>query len=320
MITPPLSSAVAEEIVLLPAGSDSLVGVVTAPRASPKGRAVVLCPGGWFGTATNRNRVFVRMARRLADEGFTVLRFDWHGVGESAGTIDRYVLDDPFVDDVAAAVGYLGERGFADVTLVGVCFGARAAFGAAASPGVGGLVLLSFPVPNPADMTKASLYGARHGSLAMLRLAFTPAVLDGLRDHHTRRVYRKALRLKMRSLRTRYLRQGSTGPPTKRRRTSLTPSELLRQLTALADRGVVTNLVYGEDDVELTAFERFVDPPMRQLLDSPTRLVDVRTVPGQIHGFGTIAVQDQVVEAVVALATRTRPLPAPPSAEADATP
>jgi pimeloyl-ACP methyl ester carboxylesterase len=309
---PPQSAAGAEEVVILPAESDSLVGVLTAPVASPNGRAVVLCPGGWFGTATNRNRVFVRMARRLAGEGFTVLRFDWHGVGESAGTIERYELDDPFVDDVAAATGYLAERGFTDVTLVGVCFGARAAFGAAGHPGVRRLVLLSFPVPNPADVTKATLYGDRHGSLAMLKLAFSPAVLDGLRDPNTRRVYRKGLRLKMRSLRARYPRRGSTRSSAEPRRTSLTPSELLRQLTALADRGVVTNLVFGEEDLELTAFQRFVDPPLQQLLDSRRGLVDVRTVAGQIHGFGTIAVQDEVVETVIGLAT-SAPLPVPPA-------
>ena len=52
----------------------------------------------------------VRLARAIANLGHTVVRFDWHGVGDSSGEIDRFVLDRPFVGDVVA-VCRPAERG-----------------------------------------------------------------------------------------------------------------------------------------------------------------------------------------------------------------
>jgi pimeloyl-ACP methyl ester carboxylesterase len=292
-----------EAVVRIPSEPDTLVGVVTSPSVASNGRAVVLCPGGWFGTATNRNRIFVRMARHLSAEGFTVLRFDWHGVGESTGQIDRYLLDEPFEGDVVAAVACLTKQGFDDVTLVGVCFGARSAFAAGGLQAVRRLVLLSFPVPNSPGMASGHVEASRQAPLALLKLAVSRSVLEGLRDHNARRVYATALRRKLRASVGRHLRWGKR-PLTKSRRMTLTPPQLLRELTALADRGVIVDFLFGQDDLELIAFESFVDAPIRQLLDGRAALVGVRTLPGQIHGFGSLALQERVIEQIAELLTR----------------
>jgi pimeloyl-ACP methyl ester carboxylesterase len=300
------TTAGSERVVALETGDETLIGVMSAPTVPSNGRAVVLCPGGWYGTATNRNRVFVRAARRLVDEGLTTLRFDWHGVGESTGDIDRFALDEPFVDDVLAAVRFLAEeQGIDDVTLVGVCFGARGAFAASAHPAVRHLVLLNFPLPRPAEVSKARLYGARHGGRDLARMVVKPAFLAGFRDANTRRVYRKALRLKLRSLRKRHSPVRTPASIVQPGRTTITQAEVRRHLETLAARGAATHLLFGEDDLELRAFESFVDQGMQKLIDAEDGSLDVHVVPGAIHGFADLRVQEAVIEHIVRLATRT---------------
>jgi pimeloyl-ACP methyl ester carboxylesterase len=297
----PTDPATDEAVAVLDAANGALVAIVTRSNGPDGGPGVVVCPGGWYGTSTNRNRVFVRLARRLAAGGATVIRFDWHGVGESAGEIDRYVLDEPFTDDVVAAADHLQALGHRDLTLVGVCFGARSALGAAPLvPGLRRLILLSFPVPSPEGLTKASWYGSRHGLRDLLRLSTDRAVLAGLRDPNVRRVYRKAVRLKLRSVRGRNLGRSAVARPKVSSPSLLTPGELLRQLSELERRGVSTHLLFGEEDIELAAFAEFRDDALDRYLASESAGTIVRTVSGNIHGFDTLAVQDAVIDLIAA--------------------
>jgi pimeloyl-ACP methyl ester carboxylesterase len=290
---------VEESVVALEASGVDLVAFLTRSTALSDGPSIVLCPGGWYGTATNRNRVFVRLARHLAATGATVIRFDWHGVGESAGMIDRYVLDEPFASDVVAAAERIAEEGDRELILVGVCFGARSALAAAPDvPGLKQLILLSFPVPNPEGLTKASWYGRQHGIRDLLRLSTDRAVLSGLLDPNVRRVYRKALRMKLRAIRKTHSATVSGGRERTPTQTRLTPRELLRQLEALDCRGVRTHLIFGEEDLELAAFEEFREGALDSYLTAGGSGASVRTVPGNIHGFDSLAVQEDVIRLV----------------------
>lgn len=81
-------------------------------------------------------------ARRLADEGYVALAFDFRGYGESGGSrqIDR-------IDrDVAAALGEIRAQGVTRVALVGASMGGTAALMVAARQPVQGVVTLSAPV------------------------------------------------------------------------------------------------------------------------------------------------------------------------------
>jgi pimeloyl-ACP methyl ester carboxylesterase len=290
-----------ESVVVLDANGVGLVAVLTRSTGRSGGPSIVLCPGGWYGTATNRNRVFVRVARRLAASGARVIRFDWHGVGESAGEIDRYVLDEPFADDVVAAAGFFADDGDRGVVLVGVCFGARSALAAAPYvPRLAQLILLSFPVPNPEGLTKASWYGRHHGTRDLLRLTTDRAVLTGLLDPNVRRVYRKAARMKLRAIRKPRSSRAAGGREGASAQTRLTPRELLRQLEELDGRGVRTHLIFGEEDLELAAFKEFREGALDSYLTADNSSTSVRTVPGNIHGFDTLALQENVIDLVSA--------------------
>jgi pimeloyl-ACP methyl ester carboxylesterase len=136
-----------ERPVYFTAGDTPLFGVLTAPTGPPTGTGVLLLAGGIYVLSTNRNRMYVRLARRLAALGHTVLRIDFRGVGESAGVIGDYSIADPNPGDAAAAVRCLLAVGVQRVAIVGSCFGARSALEAAADdPALARLVLFSPPV------------------------------------------------------------------------------------------------------------------------------------------------------------------------------
>lgn len=116
-----------EHFVYIPVGADHLFGVMTEPVGKRSGLGVLLLSGGMYTLSTNRNRMFVDLARDLAGHGHRVLRFDYCGVGESTGVIGQYLLSDPNPADVAGAIECLTAAGRTDFVAVGCCYGARAA-------------------------------------------------------------------------------------------------------------------------------------------------------------------------------------------------
>lgn len=141
---------VREDPLYFPAAGAALFGILAAPVANPVVGGAVLVQGAGGVPATNHNRTWVRLARRLAAEGVRCLRFDPAGVGESTGALTRTDLDRQDASGLLAAMGVLRRSGGWSV-LVGSCAGARLSVEVASTvPDVAGLVLLAPPV---ADLT-----------------------------------------------------------------------------------------------------------------------------------------------------------------------
>lgn len=271
-------------------GPDGAVhGIVTTPP-NPSGQAVLLCPGGWFGTATNRNRLLVRLARRLAATGATVLRLEWHGIGESAGKIDRYELDKPFVADVLAGLDHLQGLDVAAVDVIGVCFGAHTALAAAAEhpDRLRSLMLVSMPVVTAPG-------GARPNQVTtneLVRLATKRSALSSMADPTVRRLYGRRLRQRLRHRRE--VRSGA--PPQRARGKSVDPRDLPRRLRAVAAAGVPTAVLFGEDDAYYQNFKKLLDGRLGDLAEPAGGLLRVETAAGDLSGFGSVAAQELAIE------------------------
>ncbi len=112
----------------------SLVGVVSQPEtpAAPDLPALIFANAGLI-HRVGPNRIYVKLARLLAGQGYLGLRFDLSGVGDSLPRPDHMPVEQFTIDDLQQAMDYLsatyGSRRF---VLVGHCAGAYHSFRTAA--------------------------------------------------------------------------------------------------------------------------------------------------------------------------------------------
>lgn len=115
------------------AADAELFGMYAAPRPSvARAASVLLCAP--IGIEYMRTHYALRLlAIQLANAGFHVLRFDYHGTGDSTGSIGPGQFDH-WLDDVALAAHELGEiSGVTSLSVVGLRTGALLAVAALAS-------------------------------------------------------------------------------------------------------------------------------------------------------------------------------------------
>lgn len=123
-----------------------LIGVLTEPHAVPGGvnlPAVVLLNSGIL-HRVGACRLHVGVARRLARDGFTVLRFDYSGIGDSEARRDDLAFEESALLETREAMDHLAKtRGSREFILMGLCSGADMAHEVArADKRVVGLVML----------------------------------------------------------------------------------------------------------------------------------------------------------------------------------
>jgi hypothetical protein len=106
------------ERVVFRSGAAELEGSLSAPPGGDRHPAVVLVHGS--GKATRDTPGFGELANFLVLEGFTVLRYDKRGYGESTTGETVYPFLDELSRDAAAAVRYLRSRSEADPARVGL--------------------------------------------------------------------------------------------------------------------------------------------------------------------------------------------------------
>ena len=122
-----------------------LFSVTHSPRGNTaKGpvRAAVVCPP--IGQEYNRTHWTLRLlANQVARKGVHVLRMDYHGIGDSAQSVDQIAELEAWPRNVEQAIDHAKkETGAETVMLIGLRFGATlAAQVAATRPDVNGVVL-----------------------------------------------------------------------------------------------------------------------------------------------------------------------------------
>jgi len=139
-MAPPATAA--EVMETLHGFGDGLVGTLSRlPGRAPRRTALVLLNPGLL-RRTGPFRLYVQLARRLAAQGFVVLRFDQSGLGDSA--LSPRVSEHLKRDEIAAAMDLVTrETGVSRFVLGGLCSGADDAFNIAPlEPRVAGIILL----------------------------------------------------------------------------------------------------------------------------------------------------------------------------------
>jgi alpha-beta hydrolase superfamily lysophospholipase len=106
--------------------------LVPPPEPPPPERPAIVLLNAGAVNRTGPHRLYVTMARRWAALGFTVLRVDLSGIGDTPapeGTAENLVYPRDGLSDIEAAIDFtLGQTGARRVVLAGLCSGADFTF------------------------------------------------------------------------------------------------------------------------------------------------------------------------------------------------
>jgi pimeloyl-ACP methyl ester carboxylesterase len=133
------------EAVLRVGRTSSLVGVATFPEVPARAGVVLLNAG--LVHRVGPSRLWVTLARSLAEQGHATLRLDFSGVGDSPDAADTARFETRAPRETQDAMDALqAAAGVARFTLIGLCSGAEIAFKTALEdPRVQALVLINAP-------------------------------------------------------------------------------------------------------------------------------------------------------------------------------
>jgi len=113
-----------EHILTFGPGSH-LVGTLTRPNGTPRATAVLLLNAGVI-HRMGPHRINVKLARQLAQAGFTVLRIDLSGQGDSEAANGSLPFEQQAVVDLQAAMSQLQRlTQIESFALAGICSGAH---------------------------------------------------------------------------------------------------------------------------------------------------------------------------------------------------
>ncbi len=132
----------------------SLVGVLTDPGPAGEAHippAVIFLNAGIL-HRVGPNRLYVKLTRQLARDGFVAFRFDFSGIGDSRVRSDNLPFGQSAIRETQEAMDFLqAEWGVQRFILTGICWGADHAFRVACvDPRVTGVALIdgySFRTP-----------------------------------------------------------------------------------------------------------------------------------------------------------------------------
>jgi len=255
----------------------ALFGIQCVPDTPREGRPGIVFLNTNAVPLGGMNRIWVSMARRFAALGFTSLRFDVHGVGDSSSTPTKFPAV-PRIEhasvDVAAAISRLQGQGCSTITLVGFCWGAQLAYNAAlADDRVTNLIMINagrnFWDPGAGDESLQPF--STH-----LRLLRDPTKWKSfkkgeitLRD--TTEFVQHLIRAGAKATYDRV-----AGADTARRKT-------IQNLRSFKGRGTRMLLVHGSDDTYLAEFEDYFGVPRHGF----GSLLNIHThfFPGVSHRF-----------------------------------
>ncbi|MCI0503272.1 alpha/beta hydrolase [Candidatus Micrarchaeota archaeon] len=108
-----------ERLTFRNVAGDALAAILSVPP-KPNGKGVVLLH---CFTCTKHHRVMRSLAESLSEAGFSVLRFDFGGNGESGGKLEDATYS-KMLDEVRSAVTLLRSRGIDKVGVAGHSMGA----------------------------------------------------------------------------------------------------------------------------------------------------------------------------------------------------
>ena len=135
-----------------------LYGILHEPDINRPSKIGVICLNTGMQYRVIWHRLNIKIARRLCNQGYFVLRFDTHGIGESEGELDiqsqniedfhDLIQTGLFVSDTLSAIEFFRkEAGLDQLYLIGPCGGALTAIiSASKTDCIDGIIYMAGPV------------------------------------------------------------------------------------------------------------------------------------------------------------------------------
>jgi pimeloyl-ACP methyl ester carboxylesterase len=107
-----------------------LVGIITEPEGGgTQGQPTFVFLNAGLTHRVGPSRLHVRMARALAAQGFSSLRLDWSGLGDSGVRDDAVPVGESIIAETREAMDFLtSTTGAQRFILIGICSGATVSF------------------------------------------------------------------------------------------------------------------------------------------------------------------------------------------------
>jgi alpha-beta hydrolase superfamily lysophospholipase len=270
-------------------GDDNrLVGIVTSPARDslPRRAAVVLCGAGIV-HRVGPHRLYVKLARTLAATGFTVLRFDFSGIGDSRAHAGSAPLDASGVGETQEAMNWLqAARNVDRFVLIGICSGAGFSFRTACID----RRVFGLSVINPAGHRWGT---AEEMNRTMVRHYWRMTSTRAFRGKNLRKLLTlnvdrdtiaRALATRLRSA----VSNDDREPPHADR--------IAREFASLLARDVRVLLVYSEGDEGLDYYDLYLSPRLAASASSPH--LSRATIAGANHTFTLLEHQARLLDTV----------------------
>lgn len=230
------------------------------------------------------NRIYVKMARRLAALGFVVLRFDLSGIGDSGPRKDKMPFAESIIDEVRQAMDYLEHfKGIKQFICVGVCSGAAASAQiAAVDHRAKKAVLINPELPKSIqiELMAHSSYYKKLFDLRRWRQFFS------LRSNY-REIFQVISMMIIRKIRPINLRNSELSEFT---------TETVKLLRSLRTRGVKILITFSEDDIGDRYLREVIQDEYRSMQDSG--LLRIEVLLGADHLITPLICQENLMNLI----------------------
>ena len=108
-----------EKPITFKVSGEQVVGMLHLPAKGKAKCPAVVCFHGFTGSKTESHRLFVKMARMLAEAGSICLRIDFRGSGDSEGDFSQMTISRE-IEDARAALKFLRARSDVDPKRIGI--------------------------------------------------------------------------------------------------------------------------------------------------------------------------------------------------------
>ncbi|MGA1865094.1 MAG: alpha/beta fold hydrolase [bacterium] len=274
--------------------SKSLVGIITETPADAKinGKPAIILLNAGFIHRVGPNRLYVNLARCLANHGFLSVRFDHSGIGDSLPRTDSTNYAESYNSEVQEVMDWLAKTYNVDrFCLIGLCSGARTSFSVACCDSrVVGAVFL-----NPRGLAGSIdwiMYVENRWQIReLLTKFFTPRgfwkTFTG-KAPYLRAI--KVVRNQFKNLFKRHKDVASEG------------SEISQSLNSLIERKFRLLWISSEWDASQEYFKLITDGDSKNLRSH--ELISFSIITDTNHTFDTLQAQEQVLSIIEAWAVR----------------